>query len=79
MVSISSETRVDPYTIVQLVQKQPHIYKLEGANFLKFTLDMETTEKRLHTVDELLDRLTPKEAAQDITPKPKFLKETAKK
>ena len=78
-IEFSSETHVDPYTIVQLVQKQPHVYKLEGANFLKFTLDMESTEKRLQTVDELLDRLTPKDTAQDTTPKTKPLKETAKK
>src|SRR5690606_646471 len=78
-IEFSGETNVDPYTIVQLVQKQPHIYKLEGANFLKFTQDLETADKRLQTVDELLDRLTPKDVAEDSTPTAKSSKEKAKK
>lgn len=57
----SAETRVEPLTIVQLVQSQPGCYRLEGANQLKFTLDMDTNEQRLQAITELLDRLTPKE------------------
>ena len=78
-IEFSSETRVDPYTIVQLVQKQPHIFKLEGANFLKFTQDMESAEKRLQTVDALLDQLTPPDTAEANSPTAKSSKETAKK
>lgn len=57
----SADTRVDPLTIVQLVQSQPGRYRLEGANHLKFTLDMDTNEQRLQAVTQLLDQLTPKE------------------
>jgi transcription-repair coupling factor (superfamily II helicase) len=56
-IEFSSDTRVDPLKIVKLVQSQPRIYKLEGANQLKFTMDLESTEKRIQTVVDLLDHL----------------------
>jgi transcription-repair coupling factor (superfamily II helicase) len=59
-IEFASDTRVDPFQIVKLVQSQARIYKLEGANQLKFTMEMEATEKRLETITNLLDYLTPK-------------------
>jgi transcription-repair coupling factor (superfamily II helicase) len=59
-IEFSSETQVDPLQIVKLVQSQPRIYKLEGANQLKFALEMETTEKRLSTINDLLLHVSPK-------------------
>lgn len=59
-VEFASDTRVDPLQIVKLVQSQPRIYKLEGANQLKFTMEMESTEKRIQSVVDLLTYLTPK-------------------
>lgn len=59
-VEFASDTRVDPLQIVKLVQSQPRVYKLEGANQLKFSMDLEATEKRIQTVIDLLDHLTPK-------------------
>jgi len=56
-IEFASETRVEPLTIVKLVQTAPHIYKLEGANQLKFTLAMETTDQRLQQVSDLLTKL----------------------
>lgn len=62
-IEFASETQVDPFTIVQLVQKQPQRYRLEGASHLKFTLDMDNSDTRLNTINDLLDTLTPKEKA----------------
>ncbi|QEI12276.1 transcription-repair coupling factor [Cellvibrio japonicus] len=59
-IEFSGATGVDPLQIVKLVQSQPRVYKLEGANQLKFAQDLESTEKRLQTLSELLDYLTPK-------------------
>lgn len=59
-VEFASDTRVDPLQIVKLVQSQPRVYKLEGANQLKFTMEMESTEKRIQSVVDLLTYLTPK-------------------
>ncbi len=59
----SSDTRVDPLTLVRMVQSEPGRYRLDGANHLKFIQDMDTNEQRLDAVTQLLDRLTPKEPA----------------
>ncbi|WP_052417679.1 transcription-repair coupling factor [Cellvibrio mixtus] len=59
-VEFAGDTRVDPLQIVKLVQSQPRVYKLEGASQLKFTMDMESTEKRIQSVMDLLTYLTPK-------------------
>ncbi len=58
-VEFSGDTHVDPLQIVKLVQSQPRAYKLEGANQLKFSLALESGEKRLQTLGDLLDYLTP--------------------
>ncbi|WP_041523462.1 transcription-repair coupling factor [Gilvimarinus agarilyticus] len=55
----SAETTVDPYNIVQLVQTQPHVFRLEGANLIKFTLPMPDAESRLEHVNDLLRLLKP--------------------
>ena len=59
VIEFSADTRVEPLTIVKMVQASPHAYKLEGANKLKFTLPMETSEQRLQQVASLLDKLMP--------------------
>ncbi|RZA04167.1 MAG: DEAD/DEAH box helicase, partial [Moraxellaceae bacterium] len=57
-IEFTADTRVEPLTIVKLVQSAPHVYKLEGANSLKFNLALETTEQRLQQVADLLNKLT---------------------
>ncbi|WP_331346919.1 transcription-repair coupling factor [Cellvibrio sp. UBA7661] len=59
-IEFASDTKVDPLQIVKLVQNQSRIYRLEGANQLKFTMDLESIEKRIQAVVDLLDYLTPK-------------------
>ncbi|WP_018416745.1 transcription-repair coupling factor [Teredinibacter turnerae] len=53
----ASQTQVDPLTIVKLVQKMPQHFRLDGANHLKFSFDMETPEERLHQVTHVLTQL----------------------
>ncbi len=62
-IEFSAETKVDPLSIVKLVQNQPQTYRLEGANKLKFNLDLEDSQDRLSTVSLLLDGLTSKKAS----------------
>lgn len=57
-IEFAGETQVDPLTIVKMVQTQPQKYRLEGANHLKFFLDMENSDKRIKSVKSLLDQLT---------------------
>lgn len=53
----ASKTRVDPLTIVKMVQKQPQHYRLEGANHLKFQYDMESADQRLQQVNTIIQQL----------------------
>ena len=57
-IEFSSETAVDPLTLVKMVQTQPQRYKLEGATYLRFVEKMDTADHRIQTVHQLLERLT---------------------
>ncbi|WP_461480806.1 transcription-repair coupling factor [Porticoccus sp.] len=58
-VEFASDTVVEPLTIVQMVQKEPAIFKLQGASTLKFAVPTTTIEQRLVQVQAVLNRLTP--------------------
>lgn len=53
----SSDTKVEPLTLVQLIQTQPKTYKLEGASNLRFTIEMPEPDDRLLTIHNLIDSL----------------------
>ena len=55
----SSNTNIEPITIVKMVQTMPQKYKMEGATQLRFHLDMNDHEARLQKVGELLQELSP--------------------
>lgn len=57
----SNQTCVDPIKIVNLVQRESHIYKLEGASKLRIATQMGDFESRLKFAHNLLTRLTPHE------------------
>ena len=56
----SQDTPVDPFSIVQLVQSEPHRYRLPTANQLSFEEKMEKPETRFQKVERLLQRLEEK-------------------
>ncbi len=58
-VEFGNDTVVEPLTIVQMVQKEPAIFKLQGASTLKFSVPTTTIEQRLVQVQAVLNRLTP--------------------
>ncbi|CBL44876.1 Transcription repair coupling factor [gamma proteobacterium HdN1] len=55
--------KVDPLTLVKLVQSMPQKFKLEGADKLRFMLESETAQERIELVRELLARISPKASA----------------
>ncbi|TNF07112.1 MAG: transcription-repair coupling factor [Gammaproteobacteria bacterium] len=63
-VEFGSDTVVEPLTIVQMVQKEPNIFTLQGASTLKFAIPTSTIEQRLVQIQALLERLTPKETGR---------------
>ena len=59
-IEFASDTSVDPFTLVKMVQSQPHKYRLEGASQLKFSLKMDTIEQRFSATEQLLTQLASK-------------------
>lgn len=53
----AAETRVDPLSLVQLIQKDPTHFRLSGANQLHFTHNCEEAEARLEFINDLLDTM----------------------
>jgi len=51
------QTSVEPIKLVQLMQSQPLIYRLDSAQSLKFNLDMSTADKCFAALEKLLDAL----------------------
>ncbi|WP_346839898.1 transcription-repair coupling factor [Microbulbifer sp. SAOS-129_SWC] len=56
-IEFAENTRVDPLTLVKMVQTEPGRYQLAGANHLSFALDEDGPEQRLQQVSGVLDRL----------------------
>ena len=57
-IEFGSETKVEPLTIVKLVQTQPQNFRMEGATQLKFTFDMKDSDAKLKTVNSVFDQLS---------------------
>lgn len=53
----SGQTTVEPIKLVQLMQQQPLVYRLDSAQSLKFTMDMDTADKCFAALEKLLDAL----------------------
>jgi len=66
-VEFGSETRVDPLALVQLVQREPNTFRLDGGTRLRITRNLEDPDKRVAFVRELLHRLTPQADAERTT------------
>ena len=57
------DPQVDPMTLVELIQRHPAEYKLDGADTLRFHGDMEKEEDRFQRIDALLETLNRKAKA----------------
>ncbi len=56
-IDFSTDTPIEPMTLISLMQKQPNRYKLSGASQLTFTFPMPGPEERFNTVEGLLEIL----------------------
>lgn len=61
-IEFGSNTKVDPFLLVTLVQKAPHRFKLDGAVALRFSLDVSEEEMLFQEVDKILTLLTKENA-----------------
>ena len=55
----TKHTSVEPMTIIQMVQKEPAIFRLQNNDQLSFTREMDTAEQRFTQVNEILQQLLP--------------------
>lgn len=53
----SSQTPVEPLTLIQLIRQQPSRYRLDGQDRLRFTVDMPDEESRFAELESLLSLL----------------------
>ena len=56
-IEFDSQTNVKPENLISLIRKQPSIFKLEGAERLRFTLPLPDAQARIKKSNELLDQL----------------------
>ncbi len=54
----SPQTRVNPASLIRLIQSAPRRYKLEGSTRLRFSMEMATPQQRIEQVRNLLDTLS---------------------
>lgn len=59
----SHEPKIDPMTIILLIQKEPSRYKFDGKQTLRFVQDFDDGDERDAFLGTLLDRLAAAEAA----------------
>jgi transcription-repair coupling factor (superfamily II helicase) len=57
------EPNINPMTIINLIQKQPSVYKLDGHEKLRFVQELPDIQARLRTLEKLLNMLAIKKAA----------------
>ncbi|MEQ5802475.1 transcription-repair coupling factor [Halomonas sp. H10-9-1] len=62
-VIFGAHTRVDPLTLVELIQRDPRHYRLDGADTLRFEAAMDSEEARFQAVEQLLETLNRKAQA----------------
>ncbi|HKV96727.1 MAG TPA: transcription-repair coupling factor [Gammaproteobacteria bacterium] len=59
----NDKPNVNPDTVIRLIQQQPQHYKLDGNNRLRFLMDLNDPERRINSVQVLLEALARKAAA----------------
>lgn len=59
-IEFDQDTPIDPFSIVQLVQSEPHRYRLPTANQLSFEENMQKPETRFQKIEKLFERLANK-------------------
>ena len=59
----SSEPKIDPMSIILLIQKEPNRYKFDGKQTLRIIEEFDSSEDRDGFLDALLDKLSLAEAA----------------
>ncbi|MDN6653925.1 MAG: hypothetical protein L0K83_07445, partial [Lactobacillus sp.] len=55
-IEFGDKNHVDPMFLIGLLQKQPHIFRLDGPTKLKFIIDLSERKARLEFISDLLSQ-----------------------
>jgi transcription-repair coupling factor (superfamily II helicase) len=58
--NFGQDSHIDPVELVQLVQNDSGVYRLQGSHRLQFQLDLSNVDKRFAIIEKLLERLSVK-------------------
>ncbi len=58
-----AQAQIDPSALIQLIQRCPHVYRLEGGEKLRIMQHLPEPEDRIQALDELFDTISTKDAA----------------
>jgi transcription-repair coupling factor (superfamily II helicase) len=58
-IEFAEDTRANPAALLEMIQKYPFDYKLQGPHKLRILFDEESVEERIRISSEILDKLTP--------------------
>jgi transcription-repair coupling factor (superfamily II helicase) len=58
-IEFAEDTRANPVALLEMIQKYPFDYKLQGPHKLRILFDEELIEERIRISNEILDKLTP--------------------
>ena len=58
-IEFTEDTTANPVALLEMIQKQPFDYKLQGPHKLRLMFDQESVDERFKLSHEILDKLTP--------------------
>jgi len=65
-IEFGADTNVDPFSIIQLVQREPNTYRLEGATTLRITRALTDFDDRIEYAYGLLDKFTTRSEEAEV-------------
>jgi len=58
-IEFNEDTCANPVALLEMIQRNPFDYKLQGPHKLRLTFDEESVEERMRITAEILDKLSP--------------------
>jgi len=58
-IEFNQDTCANPVALMEMIQRHPFDYKLQGPHKLRLTFDEESVEERMRIAGEILDKLSP--------------------
>nr|WP_239995794.1 transcription-repair coupling factor [Nitrincola tibetensis] len=56
-IEFEAEPKVEPMKLINMIQRQPKVFKLDGSSGLRFTLAMNSVEERFKHLEALIEHL----------------------